>query len=365
MAASIEDVARRANVSISTVSRVLNRRNLVNAQTRERVENAIAELNYRPNVFARGLMLRKSEMLALVLPDLHGEFYSELIRGANNKARELGYVLVIASSRDLDDGRELVDDLQRRGIVDGLAVMISERTGHTAELLSELRIPVVAVDGAAEERRCDSVVIDQRSGATAMMEHLIRDCRCRRIIFVGGLETNFDTAERLGAYREAMLRANLPVSPDDIIHLDYQYETAYRFATERVRGWSGPGNCVFAANDEMASGIIDAATAAGLRVPDDLGVVGFGDTRVARMTRPPLTTVHVPMSQMGATAVELLAQRLADPDRSPAFVSLTPQLIVRDSCSAPGHKRLSTPPRARHPKPVEGDGKVKRAEETA
>ena len=108
MPASIEDVAKRANVSISTVSRVINRKKIVNAQTRERVEEAIKELGYRPNVFARGLMLRKSNILGLVLPDLHGEFYSEIIRGANQKTRELGYHLLVSSVSADDDGRDVL-----------------------------------------------------------------------------------------------------------------------------------------------------------------------------------------------------------------------------------------------------------------
>ena len=334
MAGSMEDVARRANVSISTVSRVINRRAVVNEKTRQRVEQAIRELQYRPNMFARGLMLRKSDMIALVLPDLHGEFYSEIIRGANAKARELKYVLVVASSGSPEDDHTLVEDLQHRSVADGLAVMVSDRTAPIGGLLSDLSAPVVLVDGPPENRAFDHVVIDQRAGARAMMRHLIDTCRCRRIFFVGGLETNLDTIERLGAYREALADAGLPAEPDDVHHLDYEYETAYQLAYDRVQAWAGPGHCVFAANDEMASGIIDAATARGISVPRDLAVVGFDDTRIARMTRPPLTTVHVPMSQMGATAVELLCERLADPDRSPAFVSISPQLVVRGSCGA-------------------------------
>ncbi len=339
--ASIKDVAKRANVSISTVSRVINRRAVVSEKTRRRVEDAIRELNYRPNMFARGLMLRKSEMLGLVLPDLHGEFYSELIRGANSRARECGYALVVASSPDPFDDRALIEDLQRRAIADGLAVMVSERTTPVAKVLSELRLPVVVIDSAVADHQYDCVVIDQRGGALAMMRHLIDTCHHRRVIFVGGLETNVDTVARLDAYKETLAEAGLPINPADIHHLDYQYETAYRFAKRHVRGWAGEGHCVFAANDEMASGIIDAATAEGVGVPQDLGVVGFDDTRVARMTRPPLTTVHVPMAQMGDTAVELLCQRLADLDRSPTFVSLSPQLVVRDSCGA---QRRPQPP---------------------
>ena len=334
MRVSIADVAKRAKVSISTVSRALNRRELVNEKTRQRVDQAIRELNYRPNLFARGLMLQRSEMVALVLPDVHGEFYSEVIRGANTKARELGYHLVISSSEGPEDMQSLLEDLNRGSIVDGLAVMVSEQTEELQPVLSTVRPPTVIVDGAVEDGRRDNVVIDQRAGALALTRHLVNDCGAKRIFFVGGLKTNMDTIARRQAYEEVLKASGLPVLPGDIYHLDFQYESAYVLAQERVREWAGPGHCVFAANDEMACGVIDAAAGAGLRVPQQLAVVGFDDTRIAAMTRPPLTTVRVPMSQMGATAIELLCQRLADPQRPPRRVSLRPELIVRESCGA-------------------------------
>ena len=334
MRVSIEDVAHRAKVSISTVSRVINRRNLVNVETRRRVEQAIQELNYRPNMFARGLMLRKSEMVGLALPDVHGEFYSEVIRGANAKARELGYHLVISSTEGPDDTVLLLQDLNRRSIVDGMAVMVSEQTEGAALNLSGIRLPLVILDGIVAEGTYDSVVIDQRAGALALMRHLLDHCDLRRIYFVGGFKTNVDTIARHKAYDEVLRASHLTMSPDDVYYLDYEYESAYRLARKCVQMWTGDGHCVFAANDEMACAIIDAAAEAEVRVPEDLAVVGFDDTRIAQMTRPPLTTVHVPMSQMGATAIELLCQRLDEPDRSPTHVSLTPQLVVRGSCGA-------------------------------
>ncbi len=336
MGISIADVARRAGVSISTVSRVINRRHLVNAETRRRVDQAITELGYRPNMFARGLMLRKSDMLGLALPDVHGEFYSEIIRGANAKARELGYHLVIASSRGPQEAGALLDDLLRRSIVDGMAIMVSEEPGGRPWERIETQLPLVLLDGVLEDGEYDSVVIDQRAGALALMRHLVRRGGMRRIVFMGGPTTNVDTMARRQAYEEVMRAADLPVSPDDVYHLDFQYETAYAFARGRVKGWVGSRHCVFAANDEMACAVIDAATEAQVRVPQDLAVVGFDDTRIARMTRPPMTTVRVPMSTMGATAIELLCKRLSDPDQPPTHVSLTPQLIVRESCGVAG-----------------------------
>jgi DNA-binding LacI/PurR family transcriptional regulator len=334
MPPSIEDVARHARVSISTVSRVINRRELVNEKTRARVELSIQELGYHPNAFARALMLRKSELVGLVLPDLHGEFYSEIIRGANLRARDLGYNLVISSAHEAGDMHTLLEGMQRRTFVDGVAVMVSEVTDHVQGVLSSFRLPFVVLDGDIDGAVHDSVVIDQREGALAMMRHLIQRCASRRIFFVGGLQTNVDTIARLEAYRQALRESGMPFVESDVYHLDYQYETAYAFARDHISEWVGDRHCVFAANDEMASGIIDAAASRSLRVPEDIAVVGFDDTRIARMTRPPLTTVRVPMAMMGAKAIELLCGRLADPQILPQQVALHPELVVRTSCGA-------------------------------
>ncbi len=332
MTVSIADVAKRASVSISTVSRVVNRSELVNKKTRARVEIAINELGYRPNAFARGLMLRRSEIVGLVLPDLHGEFYSEIIRGANIQARDSGYNLVVFSARDRDDSQPLLNAIQRHTLLDGMAVMVSELTDRMQEVLAQVRLPIVVLDGDVNGRPHDNVVIDQRQGAAALMRHVVHECGARRVVFIGGQETNVDTIARFEAYRQVLTETGLAIDPHDVFHLDYEYETAYKLGTRYVRRWVGDGNCVFAANDEMAAGILAAANAAGIVVPRELSVVGFDDTRVARMTHPPLTTVRVPMSKMGAAAIELLCGRIGDMQRPPRRLSLPPKLIVRESC---------------------------------
>jgi LacI family transcriptional regulator len=332
MPASIEDVAKKARVSISTVSRVINRRELVNVKTRERVEEVIRELRYRPNAFARGLMLRKSGIIGLVLPDLHGEFYSEIIRGANLQAREMGTNLLLSSALPGDDAQRWLAALGQRALLDGLAVMVSDTMASgIGPALAELGLPIVVLDGEIEGVEHDTVVIDQRQGAQAVMRHLLEDCDKRRVIFVGGLKTNIDTQARYKAYCDTLAKANRQVDSRDVYYLDYTYESAYRLAMSNVRDWAGADTSVFAANDEMAAGIIAGAIAQGVSVPENLAVVGFDDTRMARMTKPLLTTVRVPMSNMGATAVDLLCQRIAEPDREATTVSLPAELIVRES----------------------------------
>ncbi|HMO86156.1 MAG TPA: LacI family DNA-binding transcriptional regulator [Lacipirellulaceae bacterium] len=250
MPASIQDVADRAKVSISTVSRVLNRHNVVNEKTRQRVESAISELGYSPNVFARGLMLRRSHILGLVLPGLHGEFYSEIIHGADKRAQALGYRLMVSSVATEDDGSGLVGIVGDQGMVDGLAVMISEANARTRSSLERMKAPLVVLDGDFEGVKHDSVVIDQRMGAVAMMRHLVQRRGARRIVFVGGPVTNIDTLERLEAYRSVMHEHGLEVAAGDIHHLDYEYDTAYDLGLRRAKEWSHRRATVFAANDE-------------------------------------------------------------------------------------------------------------------
>src|SRR6478609_6354594 len=324
MPASIEDVAKLANVSISTVSRVVNRRALVNEDTCKRVEAAIRELRYRPNAFARGLMLRKSGIVGLVLPDLHGEFYSEIIRGANIRARELEHNLLPSSALPGDDAESWLATIGEHALVDGLAIMVSDTmVSGIGPQLAQLNLPLVVLDDEIEGVEHDAVLIDQRQGALAVMQHLIEDCHAKRVIFVGGVKTNIDTQARYKAYRDALKQAGIKVqTASDVFHLDYTYESAYKLALDKVRHWAGPNHKVFAANDEMAAGIIAGAIARNVHVPQELGVVGFDDTRVAQMTNPLLTTVRVPMSRMGATAIELLCERIADPARPAAKVSL-------------------------------------------
>ncbi|MEM8678366.1 MAG: LacI family DNA-binding transcriptional regulator [Planctomycetota bacterium] len=333
MPVSIADVAQKAKVSISTVSRVVNGRNIVNVKTRERVEQAIVELGYRPNLFARGLMLNKSNILALLLPDLHGDFYSEVIRGANLRARELGYHLLVSSvdPKEVHAMENLVATA-RHAMADGVAMLVSDRAITNQNALDQIDFPLVILDGESKGGSHDAVIIDHREGTVALMRHLVGCPEVQRIIFVGGPETNIDSSERFEAYKQVMQEAGLRVSRRDVFHLDFQFESAHALGLDRMRDWIGPRNCVFAGNDEMAAGLVHAALSLGVAIPEDLRVVGFDDARIAQLIKPQLTTVRVPMASMGAAAIELLTKRLEEPHRPRTKITLQAELVVRESC---------------------------------
>jgi LacI family transcriptional regulator len=245
----------------------------------------------------------------------------------------MGHNLLLSSAVPGDDSESWLSALGQHALLDGLAVMVSDTmAAGIGEKLAELQMPIAVLDGEIDGVEHDTVIIDQRQGAMAMMKHLIEDCQAKRIYFVGGLETNIDTQARCKAYRDALRKAGLKYRKEDVYYLDYTYESAYRLAIKTVKNWAAPGHCVFAANDEMAAGILAGANAEKVRVPQELGVVGFDDTRMAQMTKPLLTTVRVPMSNMGATAIELLCRRIAEPEIVPRTVTLSAELVVRESC---------------------------------
>lgn len=334
MPSSIEDVARKANVSISTVSRVLNRRNLVNRETRRRVDQAIEELDYRPNVFARGLMLRRSNILGFVLPDMHGEFYSELMRGAQAKARELGYHLLVSSVHADEDGRDVLAAVTTQGIVDGICVMVTERDAKIGSQLASMRRPLVVMGGELLDAPHDTVAIDNTRGAAAVARLLLNAHPSRRLIFLGGHATNYDTIERLTVLRRITAEHERPLQDGDVAYLDYTYQAAKDFARGRIADWIASPTMVFAANDEMAAGVVDAAHDERVDVANDLPVAGFDDTRIAQLIKPGLTTARVPQAEIGSTAVDLLVKRLREPERAYCTVTLATELVVRDSCGS-------------------------------
>ncbi len=336
-AVSIQDVADRAGVSIATVSRVLNTPGMVAAETAERVRAVVAELGYVPNVSAQSLVTRSSRLLAMALPDIHGEFYSALLRGADAEAKKLGYHLLVSSGQ----GRAMENDLglgPLLGLVDGVAVMITEPNEALIRRVTTAGMPMVVLDSAPEGTKLDSIEIDNEAGATAATEHLLTLAKPERCFFIGGPKDNFDTKERAAAFvravADAARRRGSPVSAS-VAYGDYSCDWGKQRAEEMIAtGTLAPDSApmgVLAGNDEIAYGVMHAAREAGIAVPGGLAVVGFDDTRLASLVRPTLSTVRVPLSEVGATAVQLLVRRIKDPQAAPMHVRLTPSLIVRQT----------------------------------
>lgn len=327
--ASIQDVAAAAGVSTATVSRVLNSPGLVSETTAEKVRKAIEQLGYKPNLFAQGLMTRKSHVLGFALPDIFGEFYSELLRGADAEARRQGYHLLVGAESRKDDN-PANGNLAFR-LVDGLAMMITEPNDRLLKQAKDLQLPIVVMDLEVDDPSIDCVLVDNSTGAREATEHLLSSQPPEKLYFVGGPKENFDTQERAATFSATLKAAGRAPGADQVVYGRYAVEWGYLWAAQQL-GKGGLRGCgVLAGNDEIALGILQAAHDHKVKVPEQLRIVGFDDTRIASLVRPSLSTVRVPLAEVGATAIATLVARLKEPGRPAERIHLPTKLVVRES----------------------------------
>jgi LacI family transcriptional regulator len=330
---TIKDVARVAEVSVATVSRALNGRQYVAEDVRARILKVASDLRYSPHHAARALSSRRTHTIGVVLPDLYGEFFSELMRGIDHAARERGLHLLVSSCHgSLAEQREALRATPGR--VDGVLVM-SPFLGSEESLDEALSPDVPAVlMNCAGSPRATVLNVDNHGGAYAMTRHLL-DVGHRRIAFVCGPADNFDACERLRGYTDALASVADAAAAWTV---EGAFDEASGYAAGETFATGERPDAVFAANDMMALGCLFALRKAGLRVPDDIAVAGFDDVPMARYVNPALTTMRVDIASLGARALQLLLQHpgLGGEAATPVDASaLVPQLVVRDSSAVP------------------------------
>jgi LacI family transcriptional regulator len=335
MAATIKDVARAAKVSVASVSRALNGHPSVTEDTRKLVLAAARSLRYIPHSGARSLSTKRTDTIGVVLPDLYGEFFSELIRGIDVAARRRGLHLLVSSSHG-DAGEAAYALRAMSGRVDGLIIMSPHvDAGFLAENLPAM-LPIVLLNTHVTGDQYSSLAVDNYGGAAAVVQHLV-EIGHRRLTMIAGPENNFEAAERLRGFRETLARLVPAFDPHDVLVLrgDFTEESGYR-AGHQLQALKRLPDAVFAANDMMAIGCLFALGEAGLQVPRDIALVGFDDIPTARFIAPPLTTVRVRITDMGSRALECLAFQIDNPEgtRTSAQVLQT-ELVVRRSCGSP------------------------------
>lgn len=327
---TIKDVAKAAGVSVASVSRALNGHDSVTPDTRQRILDVAARLRYMPNSAARSLITQRTQTIGAVLPDLHGEFFSELIRGMDAAARARGLHLLVSSSHgSASEVGEVLRTL--RGRVDGVLIMSPHADAVTLADNLPAALPTVLMNTRLAGGDYLSLSIDNYGGAYAMVEHLVA-CGHRRIAFVAGPPNNFDADERLRGYRDA-LKKRLPKQAPEILQGDFSEESGYR-AGLAVRELTPRPQAIFAANDMMAIGCLFALKELGLDVPGDIALAGFDDIPIARFVSPPLTTMRVRIADLGSQALERLAAAI-DGQAMPRLAhELECSLVVRHSSGA-------------------------------
>jgi LacI family transcriptional regulator len=347
MRATIRDVAQAAGVSVATVSRALNGADNVLPDTRQRILEAARELRFTPSVAARSLITRRTDTIGALLPDLHGEYFSELIRGIDQAARARGLHLLVSSSHgDADEAAAALRAMHGR--VDGLLLMSPHADADFLHDNLPAALPAVLLNTAASVAGHARFVVDNLGGAQAMTRHLAAGGR-RRVAFVGGPAGNEEARQRLAGYRAALRPGQRELLFDGDFSEDAGREAGRRIAALRQRP-----RAVFAANDMMAIGCIAALQEAGLSVPDDVAVGGFDDIPIARYLTPKLSTIRVPIAALGSAALEALAQAVEGPAPSPRAaaapaVVMPVELCWRQSCgiawpaAAAGRREIRQP----------------------
>ncbi|MBD9368924.1 LacI family DNA-binding transcriptional regulator [Xanthomonas sp. XNM01] len=337
-AVTIRDVAREARVSVATVSRALNGHSNVAEPVRQQVLEVARRLRYSPHAAARSLSSRSTQTIGVVLPDLHGEFFSELIRGIDAVARSRGRHLLLSSYHG--DPEEQGAALRAmRGRVDGLLVMspYADQPGFLADNLPDT-LPAVLINTRQPEQVWPSLGIDNHAGALAMTGHLL-GLGHRRIAFIGGPDGNHDADERLRGFREAI------AAQPGALGIEYPGrfdEASGHEAGARILEGGALPDAVFAANDMMALGCLYAFAQAGVRVPEQIALAGFDDIPLARFVHPSLTTMQVSIAALGGKALmRLLSQMDSDESLVPGHQMLVPELVVRQSSVS---RRASHPP---------------------
>jgi LacI family transcriptional regulator len=335
--ATIKDVARLAGVSVATVSRVMNGSAVVSAPRRGRVQKAAARLNYSPNVAARSLITNRTHAIGVLLPDLFGEFFSEVIRGIDHVAREAGLHVLLSSSHA--DTEALIAALRAmRGRIDGLIVMAPDIAAPKALERARAEIPLVLIDPGLGARGCDAISISNQEGAHALVSHML-ELGHKRIATITGPARNIDAEQRLAGYRQALREHGVERDPELEITGDFTEPSGYE-AAMRMLALKRPPTAVFAANDYMAIGVLGALSDANVRVPQDMALGGFDDIAMSRYLNPPLTTVRVDAYRLGRRAAErLIRDQNGDAERKPVREVLSTTLVIRGSCGAAGGER--------------------------
>jgi LacI family transcriptional regulator len=326
--ATIYDVARRADVSPATVSRVVNGRANVDAGLAERVRRAMRDLNYRPNAVARNLRRSRSSFWAVIISDISNPFFTSMFRGVEDVAQPAGFSVLLCNT-DNDPARE--ERYVDAALAEQIAGVIISPTGSSPHVrrIVEAGVPVVVIDRRLEDTEVDTVIADNETGAAAATAHLI-ESGYRRIACLTGPADVFTATSRLAGYRLALARAGRPYDGALVRHADRRHDGGNRAMTSLLALDPRP-DAVFVANNLLTGGAVEAIFEHGLTMPTDLGLVGFDDLPWARLVRPALSTVAHPTYELGKAAAELLRARQNDPDRAAALITLPTQLRIRPS----------------------------------
>ena len=326
---TIKDVAQAANVSIATVSRILNGKDGVSLALTERVQTIVKKMKYQPNDVARALKIRESRSIGLIIPDIENPFFPALVRGVEDMAQQHNYAVILCNTDGRAEKEQKYIELLLSKRVDGMVFTESLENKKNTTLLVSSGIPVVLLDRRVEGMHLNAVVTDNRLGAFMATEHLIQIGKKRIAFFNGSLKLS-SGFERSSGYQDALTQYKLHYNQELVVNGAFTYESGYEAADNLVR--SGQKfDAIFASNDMIAIGAIECLRKHNIQVPHDVGVVGFDDIRMAAWYKPALTTIRQPVYDMGRYAVHMLVEQIAGVREDYYEQIFMPELIIRQS----------------------------------
>ena len=331
---NIRDIAKAAGVSVATVSRVLNHPDQVTEKTREHVLSIMTSLEYTPNWFARGLNLNRTGVIALMIPNILNPIYTEIAKGVEEVAHNKGYTTLLCNSEDLLEKESAYIAMLLHRKVDGLIFVAGHLEDSQLLKIQEAHLPAVMIGEMEEEWTFSSVYTDYREGAVKATTHLIENGYSEIAHITGNLKF-IESREKLSGYEQALKSAGIPLIAQWIVDGEETIEGGY-VAAKRLIKHAKPPKALFVANDWMAFGAMDAIKTEGLRIPEDIAIVGFDNNRMSALMEPKLTTVNLPVYKMGLTACRLLFDRIEDvlgegPDEPRQKIFLPLSMKIRQS----------------------------------
>ncbi|ENM5790974.1 substrate-binding domain-containing protein [Vibrio mimicus] len=328
--ATMKDIARLAGVSTSTVSHVINKSRFVSDEIAERVNNAAQQLNYAPSALARSLKMNRTQTIGMLVTTSTNPFFGEVVKGVERSCYHKGYNLILCNTEG-DNQRmkaSINTLLQKR--VDGLLLMCSTLEGERLDVFDRYPdIPVVVMDWGPILFASDKIQDNSLQGGYMAAKHLI-ECGHREIGCITGPLIRHQAQMRYEGYKRALSEKGIAINPDWIVESDFECEGGYN-AFEKLCERGKLPSSLFVCNDMMAMGVIQAANLRGLRVPDDLSLIGYDDVHIAKFMSPALTTIHQPKYRLGKAAIDTLLYRLENPDTTAQVVQLEPTLVARGS----------------------------------
>lgn len=332
MSVTIKDIAREAKVSYATVSRALSDHPEISVKTKERIRELAKKMGYTPNAIAKGLVTKNTHTLGLIIPDITNPFFPEVAQGIEDCANRNGYQVFLCNSNwNVQKENDYLQKLYSNR-VDGIIIApVSDYISHLMNNISK-KIHLVFAAYKPQDHNCNYVVTDDFKSAQIAVEYLIK-LGHRKIAFIGGQQYNSTNIGRVSGYEDTLRKYNIPVDSCYVKHGQFKQSSGYQLTRELLMSHELP-TAILAGNDIIALGVIQAIEDFGLKVPKDISVVGFDDITYASLNKIQLTTVFQPKYDIGTLCVELLVDKIQNPDNKEAICKIVePKLVIRKTCA--------------------------------